>query len=202
MTNQTVGRERRMQREEILAAAAQIFRDKGYHATSMQDIAEAVHLQKGSLYHHIRSKEEILASLLDRALDLLILSMQEVMASPLSVEQKLRSAMRMYADNIAVHSDLAAVLLLEYRNLSPRLRARHMGRRDRFEALWRELLRQGMQQGVFRTSDEKLVALAILGVQNWMLTWYRPEGPLSAAELSNRFADLFLNGLLTHGASD
>ena len=191
-----------MQREEILAAAAQIFRDKGYHATSMQDIAEAVHLQKGSLYHHIRSKEEILASLLDRALDLLILSMQEVMASPLSVEQKLRSAMRMYADNIAVHSDLAAVLLLEYRNLSPRLRARHMGRRDRFEALWRELLRQGMQQGVFRTSDDKLVALAILGVQNWMLTWYRPEGPLSAAELSNRFADLFLNGLLTHGASD
>ena len=190
-----------MQREEILAAAAQIFRDKGYHATSMQDIAEAVHLQKGSLYHHIRSKEEILASLLDRALDLLILSMQEVMASPLSVEEKLRSAMRMYADNIAVHSDLAAVLLLEYRNLSPRLRARHMGRRDRFEALWRELLRQGMQQGVFRTSDEKLVALAILGVQNWMLTWYRAEGPLSAAELSNRFADLFLNGLLTHAAS-
>jgi AcrR family transcriptional regulator len=190
-----------MQREEILAAAAQIFRDKGYHATSMQDIAEAVHLQKGSLYHHIRSKEEILASLLDRALDLLILSMQEVMASPLSVEEKLRSAMRMYADNIAVHSDLAAVLLLEYRNLSPRLRARHMGRRDRFEALWRELIRQGMQQGVFRTSDEKLVALAILGVQNWMLTWYRAEGPLSAAELSNRFADLFLNGLLTHAAS-
>ena len=190
-----------MQREEILAAAAQIFREKGYHATSMQDIAEAVNLQKGSLYHHIRSKEEILASLLDRALDLLILSMQEVMASPLSVEEKLRSAMRMYADNIAVHSDLAAVLLLEYRNLSPRLRARHMGRRDRFEALWRELLRQGMQQGVFRTSDEKLVALAILGVQNWMLTWYRAEGPLSAAELSNRFADLFLNGLLTHGDS-
>ena len=190
-----------MQREEILAAAAQIFRDKGYHATSMQDIAEAVHLQKGSLYHHIRSKEEILASLLDRALDLLILSMQEVMASPLSVEEKLRSAMRMYADNIAVHSDLAAVLLLEYRNLSPRLRARHMGCRDRFEALWRELIRQGMQQGVFRTSDEKLVALAILGVQNWMLTWYRAEGPLSAAELSNRFADLFLNGLLTHAAS-
>lgn len=190
-----------MQREEILAAAAQIFREKGYHATSMQDIAEAVHLQKGSLYHHIRSKEEILASLLDRALDLLIQSMQEVMASPLSIEEKLRAAMRMYADNIAVHSDLAAVLLLEYRNLSPRLRARHMGRRDRFEALWRELIRQGMQQGVFRTSDEKLVALAILGVQNWMLTWYRPEGALSAVELSNRFADLFLNGLLTHGAT-
>jgi TetR/AcrR family transcriptional regulator, cholesterol catabolism regulator len=190
-----------MQREEILAAAAQIFREKGYHATSMQDIAEAVNLQKGSLYHHIHSKEEILASLLDRALDLLIQSMQEVMASPVSVEEKLRAAMRMYADNIAVHSDLAAVLLLEYRNLSPRLRARHMARRDRFEALWRELIRQGMKQGVFRTSDEKLVALAILGVQNWMLTWYRAEGPLSAVELSNRFADLFLKGLLTDGAT-
>jgi AcrR family transcriptional regulator len=79
-----------MQREEILAAAAQIFREKGYHATSMQDIAEAVHLQKGSLYHHIRSKEEILASLLDRALDLLIQSMQEVMASQLRSKRAAR----------------------------------------------------------------------------------------------------------------
>ncbi len=68
-------------REDILEAAAQIFRRKGYHATSMQDIARAVRLQKASLYHHVSSKQDILVALLDRALDLLIAAMQEVLAS-------------------------------------------------------------------------------------------------------------------------
>ena len=70
-----------MTRDEILEAAAQIFREKGFHAASMQDIAEAVNLQKASLYHHVASKQEILLALLDRALDLLIERMQQVMAT-------------------------------------------------------------------------------------------------------------------------
>ena len=68
-----------MTRDEILDAAAQIFSQKGFHATSMQDIAQAVNLQKGSLYHHINSKQEILVAVLDRALDLLIANMQDVL---------------------------------------------------------------------------------------------------------------------------
>ncbi|MGA2820504.1 MAG: TetR/AcrR family transcriptional regulator [Anaerolineales bacterium] len=190
-----------MQREQILAAAAQIFREKGYQATSMQDIADAVHLQKGSLYHHVRSKEEILVTLLDRALDLLIESMEEVLHSALSPEDKLQAAMRAYADNIAVHSDLAAVFLLEYRNLSPRYRNRHVARRDRFEGLWRDLIREGIRKGAFQKTDEKLVALAILGVQNWMVTWYQPGGTMSAAALAEFFSALFLRGLRSNHAS-
>ena len=73
-----------MTRDEILTAAAQIFSQKGFHATSMQDIAEAVNLQKASLYHHVSSKQEILVDVLDMALDLFIANMQAVMASPLA----------------------------------------------------------------------------------------------------------------------
>jgi len=108
-----------MTRDEILEAAAQIFREKGFHAASMQDIAEAVNLQKASLYYHVASKQEILLALLDRALDLLIEHMQQVMAKPLTPDEKLRQAMCAYLQAMLEHRDLAAVLLLEYRSLEP-----------------------------------------------------------------------------------
>ncbi|MEK7682962.1 MAG: helix-turn-helix domain-containing protein [Chloroflexota bacterium] len=76
-----------MQREDIILSAAQIFREKGYHATSMQDIANSVQLQKGSLYHHIRSKQEILLEILDRALAVLIGDLQPIVASDLPAVQ-------------------------------------------------------------------------------------------------------------------
>ena len=79
-----------MTRDEILEAAAQIFREKGFHAASMQDIAEAVNLQKASLYYHVTSKQEILLDLLDRALDLLIQIIEPVTCSALPPDQKVR----------------------------------------------------------------------------------------------------------------
>ena len=85
-----------MTRHEILLAAAQIFQEKGYHATSMQDIAEAVDLQKGSLYHHVKSKQEILLALLDEALDMIIKKLLEILATDLTPDQKLRLAMNSY----------------------------------------------------------------------------------------------------------
>ncbi len=184
-----------MTRDDILRASAQIFRHKGFHAASMQDIADAVELKKASLYHHINSKQEILFALLDKAMDLLIEDMERVLASEASPQEKLRTAMRQYTRRLAEQGDLAGVLLLEYRNLNPELRARHVERRDRFEGLWRDLLRQGMESGVFRDLDPALCGFALLGVQNWMITWYRPDGSLAPDELAGTFADLFMTGL-------
>jgi len=185
-------------REDIIHSAAQIFRKKGYHATSMQDIAEAVHLRKASLYHHIHSKQEILLAILDEALDVLISDLKSVVESPLSPEAKLRLAMRNYIDRVTSNADLAAVLLLEHRNLDPELSQAHIQRRDRFEAYWREIVREGVERGAFRTTDEIVVSLALLGVQNWLVTWYRDGGRLEPAELADRFANLFLDGLRAH----
>ena len=123
-----------MQRADILQAAAQIFRQKGYHAASMRDIADAVQLQKPSLYHHIDSKQDILLAILDKALDLLIDDLQQVIDSKDPADHKLRQAMRVYIGRLTEDADLAAVLLLEYRNLEPDLRTRHNARRDRYES--------------------------------------------------------------------
>lgn len=188
-----------MQRGDIVQAAAQIFRQKGYHATSMQDIADAVHLQKASLYHHIESKQEILLEILDAALDRLTADISAVVESDLSPTVKLRLALKAYTLRLNEDRDLASVLLLEYRGLEPRLRARHIARRDRIDLLWRRLVREGIDAGEFRRVDPTLTSFALLGVQNWMITWFRDNGRLTAVQAAEGFADLFLKGLLAGG---
>ncbi len=185
-----------MTRDEILIAAAQIFGQKGFHATSMQDIAQAVNLQKASLYHHVNSKQEILVELLDQALDLLIDRMNQVLALDIPADQKLRQAVSTYLSTLVTQRDLASVLLLEHRSLDPDLHARHIPRRDRYEQLWRDLITQGLEEGVFHCSEPFMAVKAFLGVINWTITWYRSDGSLTVEEIANQFADLFLFGLI------
>ncbi len=187
-----------MDKDHILEAAARIFSHKGYHAASMQDIANAVNLQKPSLYHHVASKQEILRALLDKALDVLIERLDEVVARPLPPEEKLRLAITAYMQTLADNRELASVLLLEYRSLSPDELARHVPRRDRFERIWRDLIQDGIRNGHFASvcHDAALAARALLGVMNWSIFWYRPDGALSMAAIANDFAELFLSGLL------
>ncbi len=184
-----------MQRSDIIQAAAQIFRQKGYHGTSMQDIADAVHLQKASLYHHISGKQEILVDILDRALDLLIKDIEAVAKSEIKPEEKVRQAMQAYVGRLTEDIDLAAVLLQEHRSLADDLQAAHIARRDRLESIWREILQEGNKSGDFRHTDEVITTFAILGVLNWMITWYQPGGRLTAQEIANQFGDIFLKGL-------
>ena len=185
-----------MTKDQILDAAAQIFRIKGYHATSMQDIAVAVNLQKASLYHHVSGKQEILLDLLDQALELLteqiIPVIEDQMISP---SEKLRQMMRTYLKALTDYVDLASVLLMEHRSLDIELHARHVPNRDRFEALWHEVVAEGMQSGDFIIAEAALVVRNLLGAMNWIITWYDPKGELSIEEISDQTATLFLNGL-------
>lgn len=185
-----------MTREGILEAAARIFGEKGYHATSMYDIAKAVNLQKASLYYHFESKQEILIALLDHALDLINGRLETVLAKSLSPDEKLRLAMVSYLQTIAENQNLSAVLLLELRSLDPALKARHASRREKFENLWKDLISEGRQAGKFNSVDPSLAGRAILGIMNWSVTWYRSDGKSSATEIANMFADLLLQGLM------
>ena len=183
-------------REDILEAAARIFRRKGYHAASMQDIARAVNLQKASLYHHVSSKQEILVALLDQALHLLIAQMREVLAMEVPPEEKLRQAVLGYTKVLAEQRDLAAVLLLEFRFLDAEVRAQHVKQRDAYEHLWRELIAEGQAQGVFHAEDPSLAAKALLGMINWLVMWYRPSGRLTPEEIGDYFARAALRSLV------
>jgi len=185
-----------MTREDILDAAAQVIRKKGFHAASMADIAEAVKLQKASLYHHVASKQEILLALLDRAIDMLTAQIGPLAAQSVPADAKLRDMIHAYLQLLAENSDLAAVLLFEHRSLEPKQHARHIPNRDRFEALWRGVLSEGVKSGVFHCSDPALAIRALLGVLNWTLTWYRPKGEFSIEQIADQYVDLLYHGLL------
>lgn len=186
-----------MTRDEILDAAAQIFSQKGYHGTSMQDIALAVDLQKASLYHHVSSKQEILFDLLNRGLDLLITQVEEAINEKGSPDERLRKATCAYLSTMTEYQDLASVLLLEYRSLEPDYHDRHIPRRDRFEQIWRDLIQEGREAGIFNCDHPSLSARALLGVLNWTVTWFRSDGPMSAEEIADQISNLFLMGLIT-----
>lgn len=186
-----------MSKEEILQAAAHIFQQKGYHATSMQDIADAVELQKGSLYHHVDSKQDILFALLNKALELILERLEFVADQDIPPEQKIRQATRAYFSFLAENPSLSSVLLLEYRSLEDNFQKLHIPRRDQVDQIWQELISEGILQGDFYDQEAGLVSKALLGVLNWTITWYREDGPLSAEQIADQFTDLFLVGLLS-----
>ena len=184
-----------MNKDDILLASAQIIRQKGFHAASMQDIADAVHLQKASLYHHFVSKQEILLRLLDQALDLMTEQVGRVFMQDLPADEKLRQGVCVYLETMGEHAALASVLLFEHRSLEPEFRRRHFTKRDHFEALWRGVIQEGVEKGIFQDDHPGLSAKVLLGTMNWTLTWYRPGGPLSMRQIADHTAQLFLNGL-------
>jgi AcrR family transcriptional regulator len=184
-----------MTREDILEAAAQVFRQKGFHGASMQDIAKAVNLQKPSLYHHVSSKQEILLALLDRALELLLERISAISDQDIPADKKLREMVRAYLQILAENTDLSAVLLFEHRSLERKQHARHVPNRDKFEALWRNVLQEGVAAKLFVCDDPALSTRAILGILNWTITWYHPDGTLQIDEIADHYSDLLLNGL-------
>lgn len=183
-----------MSEKAILEAAAHIIREKGYHAASMSDIAEAVSLSKASLYHYFERKQQILKALLDQALDALIDRIQPVALADQPADEKLRQSMHTFLDYMSENLHLSSVLLLEYRSLEPEYRTAHIPRRDEYEDYWERILLQGVEEGVFDVEDVQMAVKVILGVASWTVTWLNPEGRLSAAEIADYSASLLLDG--------
>lgn len=185
-----------MTREDILEAAAQVFRQKGFHGASMNDIADAVSLQKASLYHHVSSKQEILGEILEQALRLLLDRISSITTQNVSADKKLRLMIREYLQILVENIDLAAVLLFEHRALERRQHARHIPNRDKFESLWKDTLAEGVRTKIFKCDDPGLTTRALLGIMNWTITWYRPDGGKTIEQVADDYSNLLLDGLL------
>lgn len=185
-----------MTREDILEAAAQVFRQKGFHGASMNDIAEVASLKKASLYHHVSSKQEILLEILDRALQLLLEQISSITNQNIPADKKLRLMIRAYLQILVENIDLATVLLFEHRSLERRQHARHIPNRDKFESLWKDVIAEGVKSRLFKCDNPALATRALLGIMNWTITWYRADGELSIEEIADQYSGLLLNGLL------
>jgi len=182
-------------RQQIDDVASALFRDRGYAATSVRDIAHALHIQGPSLYAHVASKEDVLWSIVTRAADRFNAEVGPIAASEAPAPVKLREMIRAHVDVVTSAQRDAAVFLHEWRFLSDDRRTQMAARRDAYEALFRHAIAEGVAAGTFESVDPRLTAMAILSALNGIATWYSPEGPLSPAQIANQHADLFLRSL-------
>ncbi len=192
--------ERTPREREILDAAAAVFHEKGYAASSIQDVADAVGILKGSLYYYIDSKEDLLFAILQdthRESMRRLARWQQIEGDPLV---RLRAFIEGHVTANIANRIKIGVFLHDFRSLSPERRADIVADRDTYDSWVRDLVRDGQDQGLVAADlDPKIAAMALLGMMNWTYQWYDPEGDVTPHELARNFADLALAGLADRG---
>ncbi|MBO8142734.1 MAG: TetR/AcrR family transcriptional regulator [Firmicutes bacterium] len=181
---------------EVLKTALRLFRHKGYHATSMQDIADAVGLKKPSLYHYVKSKQDLLLPAYRHVVSRYTERLEAIASGPGSAQEKLGRAIASHVQVIIEHADMFAVYLSELRSLpaSHRQAVRQASREYRLRL--ESIIRQGIETGEFRPVDPHLASLIILGACNWLPQWYVPGGRMSPKEIAGMYLEVLLQGLL------
>ena len=180
-------------RSELTREAAKLFAQKGYHGTSIGDIADALGVQKGSLYSHIASKEDLLyetmrdgAAAFHAALD--------AIPDDLPATEQIRLALRGHLRVVAEQLDVATVFVQEWRYLDGPRRDEIVAERRRYEQRIRDLFREGRELSELRADlDEAVAALLLLSAANWAYTWLQPGRDTD--ELADRFYALLVDGM-------
>ena len=180
-------------RDELTRQAARLFAEQGYHGTSMEDLAVAMGVQKGTLYAHVRSKEDLLSELA-RAGATAFHHALDAIDETLPVVEKLRLALRAHLRVVSQQLDIATVFVREWRYLEGERRDEFLAERRRYEERIRALFRDGVEQSELRTDlDVGVAALVFLSAANWAYTWLQPGRDTDA--LADRFFDLLLDGV-------
>ncbi len=192
-TSPHIREKRRRRRQEILHAALRAFKERGYHATTLDDIAERIGVRKTALYHYFPDKEAILYECHRESLTELERLMKEARELDTASEQLahvIREHVRVMTDTLE-----GSPLAFEVTAFSPERQKEMIAARDRYEHELRRIIDRGIEEGEFRRVDSKIAVFAVLGAINWIARWYSPEGSVHAPELGAQFAEHLVGGL-------
>ena len=183
-------------RQEILRTAARLFQERGYDATSMNDVAAALKLSKGGLYHHFQSKDEILFHIMSHAMDIT----EERVINPVrrmdGAEERLRELIRLHIEVVLSEEDREiTVMLHENHPLPTSLRRKINARKKDYIHFVENLVADAQRQ---RSSSSgvapRAAAFALVGMINWIYQWYKPEGSLTGTDIVRQYTDIFFRG--------
>lgn len=183
-------------KEQVIRKAAELFREKGYAAASMRDLAQMLGIEAASLYSHIKSKEEILRTLcFDMAAEFRA-SLVEVEQQNASASEKLRRGIIGHIQVMARDLTASAVFMNEHRHLSQPYLRDFLLLRINYINRFKKIIEDGMKSGEFKnTIDKKLAVMTLFSSLNWMPMWYDPVGTIEPVELGLQLADMLVNGL-------
>ncbi|HYL12949.1 MAG TPA: TetR/AcrR family transcriptional regulator [Terriglobales bacterium] len=182
-------------RQEILRTSARLFRERGYDATSMNDISAALKLSKGGLYHHFRSKDEILFHIMNHAMDIT----EERVLAPVrrvsDAEERLRALIRLHIQLVLRARDREiTVILHENHPLPAGLRKRVNARKKEYIHFVENLIGEVQRIRNTHNISARAAAFALLGMINWIYQWYKAEGVLREDDLVQQYTEIFFSG--------
>lgn len=184
-------------REQLLRAAARLFREQGFHGTSVAEVASAAGITKSSFYHHFASKQALLAEILTDTVSRVTPAVEAIAQADLPAVERLRAAARCHVVELIHDQDKVACFVEEGRFLASDYRDAFVAARDRYEQSFRLILEDGVRTGEFRPMSVSLASLAVLGMCNSVVHWYQPSGHLDVDTVAEEFAELAVQSLLS-----
>jgi AcrR family transcriptional regulator len=182
-------------KQQILNVTAKLFREKGFAASSMRDIASELGIEAASIYHHISSKDELLQTICFGMVDKFILSLKEVNDIYFNAEEKLRMAINLHVKLMTENINHSVVFLNEWRNLKEPHLSDYKNLREQYESEFRHIIVQGKDENIFDDVDLGFATLTILSTINWIYHWYDPNGDVTPEEIATKLSDFILGGL-------
>ncbi len=173
-------------RGRLLAKAAHLFRVKGFERTTVRDLAREVGIQSGSIFHHFRTKEEILRAVMEEAILYNTARMEAQVNAAADSRTRVLALIRCELESIlGLTGEAMSVLVYEWRSLSEESQAHILKLRDAYEAIWMQALNQARQEGLVQ-GDTFILRRFLTGALSWTTTWYRPEGSISLEALAEQ----------------
>lgn len=182
-------------KEQIIDAAALLFKQKGYATTTMRDLATELGIEAASIYHHIKSKEELLESICFDMANKFISNAKEVNDIYFNAEEKLRLAIKLHVETITENQNQSSVFLSEWRNLSEPKLTLFKQLRHQYENQFTIILMDGENEDIFDQVDKKFAVLSILSTINFVNEWYKQDGKMNAAEIAEKLSNFIMGGL-------
>ena len=178
----------------VLRAAIDLFNRKGYDATSIGDVADELGVTKSAVYHHVRSKEQLLSEALDEALEELEAAVTRAVTADGSAYERLRGVVRHSVEVLVDHQPAVTLLLRVHGNSDTEQAA--LKRRRAIDARLAVLVSQAAAEGALRTDvDPELVSRLVFGMVNSLVEWYRPSGPVAVEQLADAVTAIAFQGL-------
>jgi AcrR family transcriptional regulator len=182
-------------KEEIIRVAARLFAVKGYHATTLNEIASELGITKPSLYYHVRDKQDILREIVSRIMEAME-SASKVGKSDLPPRERMKAMIRILVKFAAERKETTLIAFEEVKILPKRTRDAVKRRQKDVEKSLQETLKEGVGKGDFEVKDIKAASFAILGATNWVYRWYQPGGKLTPDKIADQFIDFLESGYL------
>jgi len=184
--------------EEIYQVIARLFAYRGYHSTSMREIARELGMNQSSLYYYFASKQDILFTLMNDAMDDVLAILEKISTTDLLPEDRLNRVLSFYTQYYAGDQERLILLINEMNSLNEEYRSILVGKQRRYVQLIKSILEELTAQDKIKQIDPAIATFAFFGMVHYTIKWYHKDGPVSLEQLANAFVEIFTKGILTN----